>query len=89
MHRPNDLDWGKLPENCVVQIHWHKISEFSTLLETHGFRVLTIAKHPLDVLISILHFLMYEPQTACWLDGEGDGESYIFDKSPASSEFYL
>lgn len=89
IHRPNDLDWGKLAENCVVQIHWHKFSEFSTFLETQGFRVITIARHPLDVLISILHFSMFEPQTACWLDGEGGGESSIFDKSPTSSEFYL
>jgi len=89
IHRPNDLDWGILPENCVVQIHWHKSMELSTILESHGFRVLTIARHPFDVLISILHFSMFEPQTAYWLDGEGGGESSIFNKSPTCPEFYL
>lgn len=78
IHRPNDLDWGTLPENCVVQIHWHKSLEISTLLESHGFQVLTIARHPLDVLISILHFSMFEPQTACWLDGEGGATNHRF-----------
>ncbi len=89
IHRPNDLDWGQLPERCVVQIHWHKSMEFVNLLESHGFYVLTIARHPLDVLISILHFAPHEPQTACWLDGKGGTESSIVDRSPTSSEFYL
>jgi hypothetical protein len=88
VHRPEDLDWENLPENTIVQIHWRKSSEFLWLLSSHGFQIVTIARHPLDVLISILHFSSFEPQTALWLAGEGGGESLILGTSPLGKEFF-
>ena len=46
-----------------------------------------LARHPLDVLVSILHFASHEPQTARWLDGEGGDESSILGAEPASAAF--
>lgn len=87
VHLPEDLNWAQLPENCVVQLHWHRSEKFVDLLKGNQFKVITISRHPLDVLISILHFSQYEPQTANWLNGEGGDELLIHGKLPTSIEF--
>jgi hypothetical protein len=46
----------------VLQLHWHRTPElFGRLLERHGFRVVSIARHPFDVLLSILQFVASQP----------------------------
>ena len=59
----------------------------ASLLETYGVTPVTICRHPLDVLISILHFCRYEAQTAQWLDGEGGNEETITGATPLSTAF--
>jgi hypothetical protein len=87
VHTPDALDWPALPENCIVQLHWHNTVEFRSLLCEYDFGVAVIARHPLDVLISILHFAPHEPQTACWLNGEAGDEESIYFKFPIDPEF--
>ncbi len=87
VHTPSDLDWGSLPEDCIVQLHWPRTDHFVGLLDTYGFRTITICRHPLDVLLSILNFAKYERQTACWLSGKGGDESQLIGKSPTSQDF--
>lgn len=87
VHTPDAVDWSGLSDNCILQLHWHHTESFSRLLQEHGFKVVTIARHPLDVLISILNFAPHEPQTACWLNGEGGDESTIYGQAPGSPEF--
>ena len=84
---PDALDWEALPEKCIVHFHWHRLPPFTTLLAAQNFRVVTMARHPLDILISILQFSPHEPQTACWLDGENGDETAIHNKSIISPEF--
>jgi hypothetical protein len=86
-HTPDELDWETLPERCALQLHWHRTPEFREQLEQYGFSVGAIARHPLDVLVSILHFAPHEPQTARWLDGEGGDEAQLFGADPASYAF--
>jgi hypothetical protein len=85
-HNPADLDWMGLPPHCVFGIHWHPVPPFLTLLERHGFRMVALARHPLDVLISILHFALHAP-TARWLEGEGGQEQPIYGAMPRSAAF--
>lgn len=87
VHTPEEADWETLPDDCVLQLHWHYSPAFHAMLEERGFRVIAIARHPLDVLISILHFAPNEPQTARWLDGACGDERPIFHVSPVSAEF--
>ena len=87
IHTPDAIDWNDLPTNCSLQIHWHKTPEFQALCSAHDFRVVTIARHPIDVLVSVLHFAPHEPQTAQWLRGEGGDERAIYLQSPVSQEF--
>ncbi|MDF3838085.1 sulfotransferase domain-containing protein [Cupriavidus basilensis] len=87
VHSPSALDWSSLPQRCIVQLHWNNTPEFRSLLNAADFRVITISRHPLDTLLSILHFSPNEPETAQWLLGQGGSEQSIHHKSPASSEF--
>src|ERR1700689_2390224 len=69
-HELTDEQWQQMPGEGLHQIHWPRTSEFVSRLRDHGFKVITIARHPLDTLISILHFPWYS-QTQKWLLGEG------------------
>jgi hypothetical protein len=59
----------RLPDDVLLQIHWRREPEFLAWLESHHFRVATIARHPLDVLLSAVRFASREPQVARWLGG--------------------
>ena len=74
-HTPDEVDWEALPDRCALQLHWRRTPEFRKTLKRYGFSVAVLARHPLDVLVSILHFAPHEPQTARWLDGEGGDET--------------
>jgi tetratricopeptide (TPR) repeat protein len=87
VHTPREIVWESLPPKVILQIHWRDTDDFVSLLVENGFRPIVIARHPLDVLISILHFATYESQTARWLDGEAGSEISIINKSPLCSEF--
>ena len=86
VHSPIDLNWDALPEACVLQIHWHPVESFLYRLKDHQFRVIVVTRHPLDVLLSILHFSLHEP-TARWLQGEDGNERSIFGAMPRSTAF--
>ena len=83
----NYADVHSVPERCVMQLHWYREPNFQRFLSENGFRVLVLARHPLDVLISVLHFIKYEPETARWLGGNCEIPSTLAGKSPTSEEF--
>lgn len=87
VHDPYALDWQALPARSIVQVHWAPEAAFIERIESAGFQVLTIARHPLDVLISILHFCGHEPETRQWLLGEAGNESDIAFSSPTEPQF--
>jgi hypothetical protein len=87
VHSPGELDWATLPRGLVLQMHWPPTPAFVALLERHGFQTVTLARHPLDTLISILHFAMHDDSTACWLQGDQGNEDGIFAAMPCSSAF--
>lgn len=87
VHELTDSVLAGLPRDCVVQIHWRREPEFLKLLADHGFRVLTIARHPLDVLISILQFAIHDSESDRWLLGRAGDESGLFGAMPGSRAF--
>ncbi|MFO0966812.1 MAG: sulfotransferase domain-containing protein [Gemmataceae bacterium] len=80
---PN-VDWMGLPRDCVLILHWRRDPALVELLHTHRFRVISLARHPLAVLVSILHFALREPTG--WLHDDG-AEQAILGLSPASPGF--
>jgi hypothetical protein len=87
VHRPDDLNWADLPEECVVQLHWHRTPALVHRLREEGFRVVCVTRHPLDVLISILQFCLHDDSTLQWLNGEGGSERPIHGAMPGSATF--
>lgn len=81
-HTPEEIPWDRLPERVVVQIHWRPTTVFRKQLDQAGFKVVTIVRHPLDLLMSILHFSRHETETARWLDGAAGDERSIVGCAP-------
>jgi hypothetical protein len=87
VHWPGDVDWKALPSSCILQLHWHRTARFVDLLTRHQFRIVVLIRHPLDVLISILHFALQDRSTLQWLDSEGGSERAIRGATPCSRAF--
>lgn len=83
---PDNVAWPNLPPECVLILHWGRTAELAQRLDKEGFRVVSLARHPLDVLLSILQFTLREP-TDGWLQGEGGGEQAILGMAPTSAAF--
>lgn len=84
---PATVPWASLPERCVLQLHWPPGEDVLGPLAEHGFRKIVLTRHPLDVLISILHFAQNEPRTARWLNGVGGDEHELLGAEPCSPSF--
>jgi hypothetical protein len=87
VHTPGELDWAHVPERCVLQLHWPRVPALTRLLDEHEFHVCVLARHPLDTLVSILHFAAHEPLTARWLDGAYGDERALIGAEPCSDAF--
>lgn len=84
---PEDVDWANLPRRVVLQIHWHPLESFASLLRMHNFRVVTPARHPLDVFISTLNYQQYVDEPVKWSNDDGRGERSLRGASPRSDVF--
>jgi hypothetical protein len=59
VHHPSEIDWENIPGRCVIQIHWAPWPKFVARLEREAIRVVVLARHPLDVLMSWLNLALY------------------------------
>lgn len=84
---PGDIDWDALPRRGVVHLHVRRTQPMLDLLKRHALRPVVVRRHPLDVLISILHFAPHEPATARWLAGEAGDERLLWNAEPMSEDF--
>lgn len=87
VHTPTGIPWVCLPARLVVQLHWHRLPAFRAALREAGFHIVTIARNPLDVLVSVLQFRQTEPATESWLSGEGGDESSLVGAGPGDPAF--
>ncbi len=88
VHHPDRIDWNQLPRRCVIQIHWHPRPEFVEALDRHEVRVVVMARHPFDVLMSYLNLAYYSH-----LDGRCHGagickECVLVGALPTSDAFF-
>lgn len=87
VHNPADVPWDDLPPRAILQLHWHTHPDFVARLQEHQFQTITLTRHPLDVLISILQLSQHTDETARWLEGEGGNEAMIHGATPRSKAF--
>lgn len=83
----NFLDIQEVPDRCILQIHWYREPNFQAFLQRNNFRVITLSRHPLDVLLSVLRFIRYEPETARWLEGNCAIPETLKEATPTSGAF--
>lgn len=86
VNNPRDIP-ADLPDRVVLQLHWYREPNFQDYLRAHGFRVVVLSRHPLDVLISAWHFVGYEPATSRWLEGNAELPADIGEQPPAAPAF--
>lgn len=84
---PAAFAWADLPDRCVLQLHWRPEPRLLDLLEAHGFAPVVLARHPFDVLVSILQFAQHDGRTARWLNGEAGNELSLVGADPCSPAF--
>lgn len=87
VHHPDAVDWTSQPARTVCQLHWLPDDDLLRAWRTHGVRVVSIARHPLDVLVSILNFAQEARETGRWLGGLGGDEERLRGATPVSPEF--
>ncbi len=87
MNRPDDFDWGEYPRRVSMQIHWPPDDQISNLIARHRFRSIVLARHPLDTLLSILHFASHDNETHYWLDSRMGDESSLVGIRPTDAKF--
>jgi hypothetical protein len=67
-------------------LHWSRDPDLLERLAEHRFQVAVLARHPCDVLISILQFsLHHDPDR--WLEGAGGNERTIVGELPTGAAF--
>lgn len=86
-HEPSDIPWSDLPPGYALQLHWHPTDEIVSKLTEDGFHLLSLARHPADILLSILQYAQRARETHRWLSGEGGDESTLQGATPVSEEF--
>jgi hypothetical protein len=90
---PDEVPWDDLPRRYILQIHWNRTRSFESLLQRGGFRVVALARHPLDVLVSLASYVSSHPAPrSIWVEhatlrGEGGDETPLLDASPSCPAF--
>ena len=83
----NYIELDNIPDRCIVQLHWYREPNLQRFLGGRCFKVLVLARHPLDVLVSMLNFIRHEPLTARWLEGNAEIPKSLAGQAPTSQDF--
>ena len=68
VHTIDAVPWAELPDRCIIQLHWHPVEPLLSRFR-HRLRVVTVTRHPLAVLVSILQYCQHIDETWKWLSG--------------------
>lgn len=85
VHAPEDVSWDALPSKVVLQLHWPPTPDLISNLERVGMRVVTMRRHPLDALISVVHYAAHA-DTSGWLQSSDGDETAIAGRLPCGPE---
>ena len=82
-----DLEPDAIHGRVFIQCHAPADRHAHRFAAAIGARVVTVARHPLDVLLSVLHFSRHEPQILDWLDGAVLSPDSLRGASPTGDRF--
>jgi hypothetical protein len=83
----NYVELDSVPVRCILQLHWYREPNLQRFLRDRCFKTLVLARHPLDVLVSVLNFIRHEPETARWLEGDAEIPQDLAGQPPTSRKF--
>lgn len=84
-HGIDEIPWDSLPPRSLVNLHY---APSEALRERLGAsRPIVIARHPIDTLISVLHYASHHPGSNGWVGGAGGNEDGIRNVTPVSEAF--
>lgn len=86
-HHPRDIPWEELSGGFVMQLHWPPTDELVAKLRDNRFSIVTLARHPADVLLSILQYSQRAAETHRWLGGSGGDEAVLRGADPSTEAF--
>ena len=88
---PADLDWAALPDRFVVELAWERTRFLERVLREQGITVVSVARHPLDVLVSIGAGAQEgdtdDPDRGSWLEGREGDEQMLHGAHPGDTAF--
>jgi hypothetical protein len=88
---PLNVGWADIPEDgCIVVMHRRRTLALEGFLRERNFRLVAMARHPLDVLLSIPTYVRTPRNrefSALWIEGECGGEEGLVDAAPTSEAF--
>jgi len=86
-YTPEEVPWRQLSENLIFLLHWPPMDDFRANLKQSNIQPIVIARHPLDLLVSILRFAQHSPDTHNWIGGMGGNEDKLKGATPTSHAF--
>jgi hypothetical protein len=84
-HGIDEIPWDALPSRHLVNLHYPPSDALHELLG--ATRAIVIARHPIDALISVLHYSSFHPGSNGWVGGAGGNEDQIRNETPISRAF--
>jgi hypothetical protein len=73
--------------NIILQLHWYREPNLQAFLGKHRFRVISVARHPLDVLVSAWRFRKFHREVTRWLEGNVNLPLECLNEPPSSPAF--
>jgi hypothetical protein len=59
-----------LPADYLINVHVYRTAEALTWLRSREVPVIALARHPLDVLVSVFQYARLQPAVHRWLNGD-------------------
>lgn len=77
----------KLPSDCIINIHASNNWAIKEFLKTRSCTTIALARHPLDILVSVLQFARNEPAVHRWLNGSCRIQNDLEGLCPDDAQF--
>lgn len=88
VHKIDHLKYEDFEKDSIVQLHISSKNFLNAKPANIYSRVITIARHPFDVLISAFRFAQKEPQCSYWLNGKVFPEPIMYkNTNPSHKQF--
>ncbi len=87
VEHPADVAWQEIRDRVILSVIWRYSDHLRSTLAANGFREIVVARHPLEVLLSVLRHSQIVAGRSQWLGAPDYPEARLAGADPASPEF--